>query len=415
MKIIQLSAENVKRIKCITIKPDGSIVEITGKNGAGKTSVLDSIMLALGGKSVQPSKPIRAGCDRAEITIDLGELKVTRTWTADDRSYLAVESADGMKFPSPQSVLDKLVGQLTFDPLSFSRMSPRDQVATLKQVVGLDFSDLDRKRQIAYENRTQVNRDLVSAEATLKTMPIVNAPDEEISVAELAKRHANAMEAMREHDSKQKHLVSVNRTIDSHENRIKQLLEEIDRVEASKEEVIEERKRLMKEISDFQDPDADEIQQKLETAEQTNRQVRQKKQRAQIADRAGELRAKSARLTSEIEGIDIEKSDLLQSAKMPIDGLGFTADGVTFDAIPFNQTSAAEQLRVSVAMGLALNPKLRVMLIRDGSLLDSDSMRLVGEMAEQHQAQVWVETVDSDRDCAVVIEDGMVAVETATK
>jgi len=150
LRIVSLSAENVKRLRAVSIKPDGSIIEITGKNGAGKTSVLDSITMALGGKSAQPSKPIRKGCTRAEVVVDLGEIIVKRTWTSDDKSYLSVESSDGSKFPSPQAILDKLVGELTFDPLAFSRMQARDQVATLKKVAGLDFTDLYRQRQAAY-------------------------------------------------------------------------------------------------------------------------------------------------------------------------------------------------------------------------------------------------------------------------
>ena len=43
MKIVELRAENVKKLRAVQIKPDGSLVVIGGQNGAGKTSVLDSI------------------------------------------------------------------------------------------------------------------------------------------------------------------------------------------------------------------------------------------------------------------------------------------------------------------------------------------------------------------------------------
>jgi energy-coupling factor transporter ATP-binding protein EcfA2 len=192
MRIVSLTAENIKRLRAVSIKPDGSIVEITGRNGAGKSSVLDAIAMALGGKTAQPSKPMRHGSSRAEVVVDLGELIVRRTWTADDKTYLSVESADGAKFPSPQAILDKLVGQLAFDPLAFSRMAPRDQVATLKQVAGLDFTKLDQRRQETFDRRTGINRELASAEAMLKTMPIVAAPDQEVSITELIRMHDEA-------------------------------------------------------------------------------------------------------------------------------------------------------------------------------------------------------------------------------
>lgn len=40
MKIIKLTAENVKKLRAVEITPTGDLVEITGRNGAGKTSVL---------------------------------------------------------------------------------------------------------------------------------------------------------------------------------------------------------------------------------------------------------------------------------------------------------------------------------------------------------------------------------------
>jgi len=64
-------------------------------------------------------------------------------------------------------------------------------------------------------------------------------------------------------------------------------------------------------------------------------------------------------------------------------------------------------LRASIAIAIAANPKLRVLIVRDGALLDDDSMKIVAEMAEANECQIWLETVASGRPSAVVIEDGM--------
>jgi recombinational DNA repair ATPase RecF len=42
MKITKLIAENVKKLSVVEITPDGNLVQITGKNGQGKSSVLDA-------------------------------------------------------------------------------------------------------------------------------------------------------------------------------------------------------------------------------------------------------------------------------------------------------------------------------------------------------------------------------------
>jgi hypothetical protein len=57
-------------------------------------------------------------------------------------------------------------------------------------------------------------------------------------------------------------------------------------------------------------------------------------------------------------------------------------------------------------MGLAANPTLRLILIRDGSLLDKHNLQMVGEMADAADAQVWLERVGEGEECSVVIEDG---------
>ena len=124
MKIIELRAENIKRLPAVNIRPDGNVVEITGKNGQGKTSVLDAIWWALEGKENIQAAPIRRGATEAHIKLDIGQLKVTRTFKAVDGGHytttITVENDEGARFPSPQKVLDSLLGELSFDPLAFT-------------------------------------------------------------------------------------------------------------------------------------------------------------------------------------------------------------------------------------------------------------------------------------------------------
>ena len=91
LTVLGLFAQNVKRLRVVNILPaETGLVKVAGNNGAGKSSTLDAIVMALGGKDAQPDVPIRQGAARAKVVVDLGALRVTRTWT-EKETYLTVE------------------------------------------------------------------------------------------------------------------------------------------------------------------------------------------------------------------------------------------------------------------------------------------------------------------------------------
>ncbi len=148
----------------------------------------------------------------------------------------------------------------------------------------------------------------------------------------------------------------------------------------------------------------------IANAEDTNRKVRENQKRKEIHEAWIKQDGDSKALTATLEKIDAQKAEMLASAEYPIDGIGIDDDGIlTYNGIPFTQASAAEQLRVSAAMALALNPKLRVLLIRDGSLLDKDAMEELHNFATENDAQVWIERVGNGDEVTVLIEDGEVS------
>lgn len=397
MKIVQLTSQNVKRLKAVQITPSGEVVVIGGNNGNGKTSVLDSIMYALAGKSAVPSMPVRKGEKSAEIEVDLGDIKVVRRFTEAGGTTLKVVSKEGASFPSPQKMLDDLIGRLSFDPIEFSRMKPAEQSRTLCDLVGIDTGELDAKRKGVYEERTAVNRTVKSLESRLAGMvKHADAPDAEVSVSEAADAYNRAVRENSHREANKENIADATRRIESFK---RQLLEAEEDLAAFKKD-----ESLLGPMVD-----TEPLRQKMEQAEATNRKVREN---AAYAEQSQELEGSKKyadSLTSQIEAVDTQKAKMIREAAYPIKGLGIDEEGrVMFGGIPFDQCSSAEQVRVSVAMGLAMNPKLRVLLIRDGSLLDEESLRLVSEMAHAADAQVWIERVGKGKEVEVIIEDGMV-------
>jgi spore coat protein CotH len=141
-------------------------------------------------------------------------------------------------------------------------------------------------------------------------------------------------------------------------------------------------------------------------AENLNLKIRENQSFDIVNQKLLELREQSKSLNTQISKITDDKAKSLAKAEFPIEGLAIDDDGVTFEDIPFVQCSSAQRIRVSVAIGLAMNPKLRVLLIREGSLLDSKNLGMIAEMAMKAEAQIWIERVSKGKECSIIIENG---------
>lgn len=425
MKILKLSAENVKKLVAVEITPDGNIVTIAGKNGAGKTSVLDSIWWALAGTSHIQAQPIRKGETKARIRLDLGELIVERKFN-ESGSTLSVENAEGARFPSPQKMLDSLLGELSFDPLAFSRMSPRKQFDELRRVseIDVDIDLLDALNKGDYAKRTDINRDAKAKRAQAEGIIIPSCEatqviDESALIEELQKagEHNTSIatrEANREKyqaDANQKKNDGVNLR-----NRASKLREEADAADKNADDLLNAAAEIEKKLDaapELPKPiDVEELRQKIESARIANKAIIAKQQstetKAKYIEEAEKLEEQSKAISYGMAERDKVKADAIARAKLPVDGLGFGDGAVTYNGIPLEQSSSAEQLRVSLSIAMAANPKLRVIRIQDGSLLDDDSLTAIAKAAEENDYQVWIERVDTSGKIGIVIEDGMI-------
>lgn len=425
MKIVRLTAENVKKLRAVEITPSGEIVTISGKNGAGKTSVLDSIWWALAGTKNIQGQPIRKGETKARIKLDLGELVVERKFTAAG-STLSVDSADGARFSSPQKMLDALLGELSFDPLAFARMDPRKQFDELRRVSKLevDIDHLDALNKADYDRRTEINRDARAKRAQAEGISVppdsgAEPEDEAALVDSLQKAgetNSNA-ELDRERRAASARTVERNRAsaTDARE-RAATLRKQADQLDADAVALEQQadgiERGLAKAPALAELIDVGAIRRKIDEARATNASIARRKESASrkqaLLEEAKSLERQAADITFRMEAREKTKSDAIKAAAMPVPGVGFGDGIVTYNGIPFDQASSAEQLRVSMSIAMAANPKLRVIRITDGSLLDEDSLAAIGQMAKADDFQVWIERVDASGKLGIVIDDGAV-------
>lgn len=421
LRIVSLQAENVKKLTAVEITPSGDIVTVAGPNGAGKSSVLDSIWWALSGTRHIQAQPIRKGETKAFIRLDLGELVIERRFS-EHGSQLVVDSAEGARFTSPQKLLDALLGELTFDPLAFTRMDPKEQVDELRRVAQLDvdIDKLDGQNASDYDRRTEVNRQAKAARAQAQAIVIAQGlPDQPLDESAMIDEIQRAGEHNAQIEQRKSRRADTERDIKERRDaavrlktRAADLRADADRLDADAAAESERADKLEQKLKDAPAlPDAVDvatIRARLEHAKQVNLKLAARRRRRELDQQAAELEAKAAQFTEQIEARQRAKSEAIAQAKMPVPGLGFADGVVTFNEIPFDQASSAEQLKVSFGIARAANPKLRVILIKDGSLLDENSLAQIAEMAREGGYQVWIEKVSTDRRVGVFIEDGAV-------
>ena len=451
-----LRVENFKAVRAVDIEPDGrQIVILGGDNAAGKTSVLDAIAGALAGKKALPSEPVHRGEDRGCVVIELDDgITIRRTLTRkEDGSTggtLKVSTADGMS-PSggAQKWLDRRIGAMTVDPLAFLHKDDKAQAEQLRQVAGIDTTDIDATIKELRADRTLKGREVKRAKGAAEVAPryadapdvapvpavvsasaIVAKVDAAVATVQASEEAARTLQAARDAVARGEEAVAgLDQEMAVIEEEIARLMAKIEAIKGKrstyvaaldvrKAAVVEAENAAITAAAAVVDPTPFRLQ--LNALEATNAAAR--KEAAQVAEqvkanaRADALQADADALQAEYDALSAaiataeqDRATLIASAALPVDGLGLSDDGVVlFGGLPFSQASQAQKMRVSLAIALAGTDEngIRVALIRDASLLDDKSMQLVAELAAEMNAQVWLERVGSGDDGAVVIVDG---------
>jgi len=186
VKISSLQVENVKRVKAVSLQPtESGLTVIGGRNGQGKTSVLDAIAWALGGNKYRPGTPQYSGSViPPEIKIRLNNgLLVERKGK---NSTLVVTDPGGAK--AGQQLLDSFVEQFALDLPKFMQANDREKADALLRILGIgdQLAALDLEEKSAYNERLAIGRIADQKAKFAAEMPYFDGmPDAPISPIEL--------------------------------------------------------------------------------------------------------------------------------------------------------------------------------------------------------------------------------------
>lgn len=136
MKTTRIKIKNLFGIKEFEL--DNKCVEITGTNGAGKTSVIDAIKYGLTNKSDR-EYIIKKGETEGEIIIETDTgLSISRKKRAEQTDYKSVKE-NGKEVGSPETILRQIFTPLQLNPVEFTLMSKQDQNRTILDLIEFDW------------------------------------------------------------------------------------------------------------------------------------------------------------------------------------------------------------------------------------------------------------------------------------
>ena len=407
MKLINIALENVKRCKAVQFspKPSGATV-IGGNNAAGKTSILDAIVYALGGEKMRPSNLKRddsIGQPIIHIETDDG-LVIERRGK---NSELHVTDSTGRR--AGQTLLDSLVSKFALDLPKFMNASVQQKTQMLLDLIPEkdELLRLDADLKAKENTRLMVGREAEKKRKAAEDLPFYEeAPEAPLSVSDLIKE--------------QQAVLSRNGIRAEHRRNLEKHKGEVAEIDSKVKALLDQKADLLDKINgvecavdeDGEDESTAELERKIADFESINAKVAANAARAERIEEAADLDGQYKTLSEELAAIKKARVALLANAQLPYPNLSISPDSgeLTLNGKSWDCMSGSQQLVVAASIASRMNPKCRFVLLDKTEQLDAASMGEFDKWCEDQDIQCICTRVATDGTCDLIIEDGEVAV-----
>lgn len=403
MKITALEIENVKAVKAVRLEPSANgLTVIGGRNGQGKTSILDAIAFALGGAAKKPTNLKRDGSVNdpyIHIETDDG-LVVERKGK---NSSLTVTDSTGRK--GGQALLDGIVGKLAIDLPRFMDSSPADKARTLLDILGIGdkLAKLDAEEKAKYDTRHLVGQQKDLKRKAADDMPYhEDVPDEPLSITDLIAEQQSILARNGMRTERWEAVRRIEGKVSALESQIGQLKDMLDAERKSLDAARDMAIGCGDEIP------TDEIREKISNFEAINIKVAENKAKMDREAEASALEDQYDNLTEEIDVIRAERMKLLEGADLPLPGLSVVDGELCLNGKAWDCMSGSQQLIVACAIVSKLSPECKFVLMDKLEQLDVETMKEFGKWLEDHDLQCIATRVSTGDECTIVISDGEV-------
>ena len=412
MNITNLKIHNFIGIEETSIDPKKLNI-IAGKNGRGKTSIIEAIKAAFRGAG---QDKIRVGATKAEIFLSTDELEIKRTIT--EKGTSVTVKRDDKILPKPQTFLDGIIGDFSFEPVKFFAMDATEQTeyllkaipvtATVEQlgkwsgglVGGLEqyakrhgLEAVGELTEVLYQERAAANatvKRMAAAAAELKArIPAGAKPVDMAELATLTEAISNARAEQQRLDSTGQRIETLNADIGEIEAQIVALTE---KANAKRQEV----ERLQAELMNIQVVDVAPLQARLQELQKCQAAARDIGRLEDLRNEYRESHKRAEALDKAVKTLQKDApAELMAAANMPVEGLAFADGGFTLNGVPIQNLSTSEKARLAVAVTRNLNAGYEVKAIcLDGfESLDGDTQKAFLEQAGADDFQYFITKV----------------------
>lgn len=416
MKIWELKSENFKKLN-VSLAINGNSVTVTGKNESGKSSFIDAIFKTLTGEKIKGS-PVQLGKTSAKnkVTIrkDNGDTISVEKSFQDGKTSLVVKLNDSKTVKSPQAFLDETLGEISFDPLIFVNKTPLEQKRFLMDLLNINLDEFEEKKRVVLDELQKINNDLTKVSGELESLPLLDKKYSFIDSAEVVKENEKINNLKNELAIIDNKISLSNTKIESYESQNadfeKQIKDLQNKIHMNGKSIKDGKAYIVslnKEKSKITIPESSDLETQIKEINKNNEYYRNQQERISKQREFETIETLKVDTLGKIKAIEKERNKKLAEIKMPIENLEFFDAGLMYNGLPLTEDniSTSRIIEIGIRISIAMNPKLRIMQIKDGSLLDAGMMKLIKDICKENDYQLFVEKVSEDKELGFIIDE----------
>jgi hypothetical protein len=429
----KISVTNFKAVSSLEINFNGCSAIITAGNNKGKSSFLRGLMDRIRGE--KPELIVKQGQDEGfyELELTTGE-KFLWEFTKESEKLTFI-TKEGYKTKVTKEIKERFFPP-SFDIDKFLNSPPKEQTKQLQKIVGLDFTEIDNRYRLAYDDRTEKNRSAEHYHVKLtKMLEVPFCPS--IDITDLIKKKEEIRNSLNKQYFENKSHNDTLRKIwqdkkEQIDNSVRKSISSASEREILRDELIKSVNILEKNLypdpllSDLKKwiditypvispiiaqypeepkyidelPDNSElnkIDEQLLSASENNAKAKEYNEYISYKKTVEDARFEADQADDVVKGIELERKKMIESVKMP-EGISFSEDGsILVDGYHLDKNQISTSKLYCAALRIAAMNIGEVHTLHfDASTLDKNTLSEIQAWAEKEDLQLLIERADYD-------------------